>query len=63
VVTDPALAKEFYEKAGSEDKTYKLYEDQMHAIFVEPKKDEVFKDVFEWLDNHSEDKSDSVDHV
>lgn len=45
-------SKILYEKAGSTDKTLKIYDGLFHEIFNEPERDKVFKDLDEWLDNH-----------
>ena len=39
-------------KYGIEDVTYKFYEDTRHEIFNEINREEVFKDVINWLDSH-----------
>lgn len=41
-----------YNKNGMKDVTYKFYEDARHEIFNEINRDEVFKDVINWLDSH-----------
>jgi acylglycerol lipase len=45
-------AKMLYAKAGSSDKTLKLYEGFYHEIFNEPERDKVFADLDPWLDKH-----------
>ena len=39
-------------KYGIKDVTYKFYEDAHHEIFNEINRDEVFKDVINWLNSH-----------
>ena len=41
------------EKAGSKDKTLKLYDGLFHEIFNEPERDAVLGDLVAWLDAHS----------
>jgi len=41
-----------FEKYGIKDITYKFYEDARHEIFNEINREEVFKDVINWLDSH-----------
>jgi acylglycerol lipase len=45
-------AKMLYAKAGSSDKTLKLYEGFYHEIFNEPDRAKVFADLDPWLDSH-----------
>ena len=40
------------ERAGSKDKTLKLYDGLFHEIFNEPERDDVLNDVVTWLDKH-----------
>ncbi|XP_065860466.1 caffeoylshikimate esterase isoform X2 [Euphorbia lathyris] len=56
IVTDPEISKALYEKAGSEDKTMKLYRGMWHGLTAgetEANVDIVFKDIVTWLDNHT----------
>ncbi len=41
-----------YKEYGIKDVTYKFYEDARHEIFNEINRDEVFKDLINWLDSH-----------
>ncbi len=41
-----------YIKNGMKDVNYKFYEDTRHEIFNEVNREEVFKDVINWLDSH-----------
>ena len=43
-------AKMLYERAGSEDKTIKIYEGLFHEVFNEPEKAIVLNDVASWLE-------------
>lgn len=45
-------AKKLHEKAGSEDKTLKIYDGLHHEVFNEPERDQVLGDVAAWLDAH-----------
>jgi len=49
-VTDPAGSRRLYARAGSADKTLKLYEGLYHDLLHEPEKDQVTADLIEWLD-------------
>ena len=51
-IADPAGGKRFFDRASSEDKTSKLYEGFYHELLNEPKKEEVYRDVLEWLHLH-----------
>jgi len=45
-------SKILYEKAGSKDKTIKMYEGFYHEIFNEQERAKVFADLDAWLDSH-----------
>lgn len=45
-------SKTLFSKAGSKDKTLKLYEGFYHEIFNEKERDQVFADLDPWLDSH-----------
>src|SRR5215470_17343725 len=53
-VTMPSGSKEFYEKAGSSDKTLKLYEGHFHDLLADVGKQQVMADIQTWLDAHLE---------
>ncbi len=46
-------SKTLYEKAGSKDKTLKIYDGFYHEIFNEQERARVFADLDAWLDSHS----------
>ncbi len=48
-LSDPAGSRILYEHVGSEDKTLKIYEGYYHEIYNEPEREQVFKDMEEWL--------------
>ena len=48
-LVDPAGAQMLYDKAGSQDKTIKVYEGLYHEVFNEPERARVLKDVETWL--------------
>lgn len=43
---------ERYKNYGIKDLTYKIYEGARHEVFNETNREEVFKDVIDWLDSH-----------
>jgi alpha-beta hydrolase superfamily lysophospholipase len=49
---DPEGSQMLYKRASSIDKTLKLYNGFYHEIFNEPGREQVFKDMEEWLDIH-----------
>ena len=49
-VTKPSGSKEFYEKAGSSDKTLKLYEGHFHDLLADLGKQHVMADIQAWID-------------
>ena len=51
-LTDVEGSKQLYARAGSKDKTLKLYEGLYHEILNEPEKAQVLDDVVQWLDAH-----------
>jgi alpha-beta hydrolase superfamily lysophospholipase len=52
-VTKPSGSKEFYEKAGSTDKTLKLYEGHFHDLLADVDKELVMEDIQAWIDEHA----------
>jgi acylglycerol lipase len=51
-VTKPSGSKEFYEKAGSNDKTLKLYEGHFHDLLADVGKQQVMADIQDWIVGH-----------
>ena len=51
-VTKPAGSQEFYEKAGSGDKTLKLYEGHYHDLLADLGKEQVIADIEDWIEAH-----------
>jgi alpha-beta hydrolase superfamily lysophospholipase len=49
-VTKPSGSKEFYERAGSSDKTLKLYEGHFHDLLADIGKQQVMADIQDWID-------------
>ncbi len=49
-LVDPDGAEILYNKAGSKDKTLKIYEGLYHEIFNEPEHTQVLRDVERWLE-------------
>ena len=52
VLTSPDGSREFYARAGSDDKTLKVYPSLYHEIFNEPEKDAVLLEMTDWLEAH-----------
>jgi alpha-beta hydrolase superfamily lysophospholipase len=48
--TKPSGSQEFYDKAGSTDKTLKLYDGHFHDLLNDVGKEEVFGDIRSWLE-------------
>lgn len=48
-LTNPHVSRQFYEHAGSKDKTYILYQGFYHEIFNEVEKQKPLADLLEWL--------------
>ena len=53
-VTKPSGSKEFYERAGSSDKTLKLYEGHFHDLLADVGKEQVMADIQAWIGAHLE---------
>jgi alpha-beta hydrolase superfamily lysophospholipase len=53
-VTSPRGSQEFYERAGSSDKTLKLYEGHFHDLLADVGKQRVMADIQAWIDAHLE---------
>jgi acylglycerol lipase len=51
-IVDPGGAALLYEKAGSTDKTLKIYDGLYHEVHNEPERQKVFEDMEAWLDKH-----------
>jgi acylglycerol lipase len=51
-VTRPSGSQEFYEQAGSGDKTLKLYEGHYHDLLNDIDKEVVMADIQQWIDKH-----------
>jgi alpha-beta hydrolase superfamily lysophospholipase len=52
-LTNPRSSREFFEKAGSKDKTYKLYEGYYHEVYNEVEKQKPLSDMAEWLNKRA----------
>jgi acylglycerol lipase len=51
-LVDPGCGPHVYERAGSADKTLKMYDGLWHEIFNEPERDHVLGDLTGWLRTH-----------
>lgn len=51
-LVSPEGARLLYARAGSADKTLKVYEGFYHELFNEPDREKVFDDLDPWLDSH-----------
>jgi alpha-beta hydrolase superfamily lysophospholipase len=52
-MASPQGSKLFYERAGSQDKTLKIYPGLYHEILNEPEKEEVYAEILNWLNDHT----------
>jgi acylglycerol lipase len=52
VVTDPQGSRLLVARAGSADKTLRLYSGLYHEVFSEPEREQVVADLLAWLDGH-----------
>jgi acylglycerol lipase len=51
-LVDPGCGPDVYDRAGSPDKTLKMYDGLWHEIFNEPERDHVLDDLTAWLRSH-----------
>ncbi len=51
-LVDPGCGPHVYDRAGSGDKTLKMYDGLWHEIFNEPERDQVMGDLTGWLESH-----------
>jgi len=51
-LVDPGCGPHVYDRAGSGDKTLKMYDGLWHEIFNEPERDHVLGDLTGWLESH-----------
>lgn len=49
-VADPEGASQLHARAGSADKTLKIYEGLYHDLFHEPEREQVLSDVLQWIE-------------
>ena len=52
MVTDPRGSRLLVARAGSSDKTLRLYTGLYHEVFSEPEREQVVADLLAWLDGH-----------
>jgi alpha-beta hydrolase superfamily lysophospholipase len=57
VLSEPAASRELYGRAASPDKTLHVYEGMFHDLWREPSREQVMKDLSDWLDAHAAWKS------
>lgn len=48
-VTDPDASQKLYEEASSSDKAIKLLEGFLHDLLFEPEREDIVKDIIQWL--------------
>ena len=51
-MTDPKGSRLLVARAGSADKTLRLYPGLYHEIFSEPEREQVLADLVAWLEGH-----------
>ncbi|XP_072978034.1 uncharacterized protein [Typha angustifolia] len=54
-VTDPGASQRLYEESPSIDKSIKLYEGYLHDLLFEPERDDIAKDITDWLCSRLDD--------
>jgi alpha-beta hydrolase superfamily lysophospholipase len=52
-VSNPEGSREFYAKAGSADKTLKIYDGFYHDLLHEPDRADVLADIVGWVDSRA----------
>ncbi|XAR69290.1 2-acylglycerol O-acyltransferase [Bertholletia excelsa] len=53
-VTDPLASQDLYNEAASQFKDIKLYEGFLHDLLFEPEREEVAKDIIDWMEKRLE---------
>ena len=53
-LTEPDGSRDLYQRAGSRDRTLKVYEGLYHEVFNEPEKERVLDDLVGWLNQRTE---------
>lgn len=48
-ITDPEASQMLYKDASCTDKSIKLYEGFLHDLLIEPEREEIVKDILDWL--------------
>lgn len=48
-ITDPEASKKLYESSPSTDKSIKLYPGYLHDLLFEPERDDIAKEIINWL--------------
>ena len=48
-ICDAKMAEYFYKNAASQDKEFKLYKSFYHEILNEVEREDVFKDIYDWI--------------
>ncbi len=48
-IADPSAAQEFYDRAGSADKTYRSYPNLLHELLREKQRETAFNDIRDWI--------------
>lgn len=49
-IADVKMAQAFHDRAGSRDKSFKVYEGALHEVLNETNRDEVFRDIAGWIE-------------
>ncbi|RLI52379.1 MAG: alpha/beta hydrolase, partial [Candidatus Thorarchaeota archaeon] len=49
-LVDPTAVKQFFERLGSPNKTWHLYEGLYHELHEEPEREQVLKDLMDWFE-------------
>ena len=55
-MVEKGTTKEFFEKIKSKDKTYREYDGFLHELWNEKGREQVFRDIFVWLEKHIKKK-------
>ena len=48
-LVDPAAAEDFVRRAGSSDKTIKIYPEHRHELLREIGREQIYRDIFDWI--------------
>ncbi|KAK8581959.1 hypothetical protein V6N12_072159 [Hibiscus sabdariffa] len=62
-VTDPLASQDLYNEASSNFKDIKLYEGFLHDLLFEPEREEIGRDIINWMEKRLGTVAEKIDHL